>query len=74
MANGKFLSEDGRQQEQQMIQDNETERRWKILRAVACLVAWDIMLISMIMSGKIDTFYGVLFVAVFSAFFGRMTK
>jgi hypothetical protein len=71
---GKFLSEAGKRAQQQEAQDTEFDKRFRLVRAVACLIGWDSMLIYMIMAGKIDTLFGVLFVAVFSVVFGRMTK
>lgn len=71
---GKFLSEAGKKAQQQEAQDTELDKRFKLIRAIACLIGWDSMLIYMIMAGKIDTLFGVLFVAVFSVIFGRMTK
>lgn len=71
---GKFLSEAGKKAQQQEAQDTELDKRFKLVRAITCLIVWDAMLIYMIMAGKIDTLFGVLFVAVFSVIFGRMTK
>lgn len=71
---GKFLSEAGKREQQQEAQTTEFDKRFKLVRAIACLIGWDSMLIYMIMAGKIDTLFGVLFVAVFSVIFGRMTK
>ena len=71
---GKFLSEAGKKAQQQEAQDTELDKRFKLIRAITCLIGWDSMLIYMIMAGKIDTLFGVLFVAVFSVIFGRMTK
>lgn len=71
---GKFLSEAGKKAQQQEAQTTEFDKRFKLVRAIACLIGWDSMLIYMIMAGKIDTLFGVLFVAVFSVIFGRMTK
>ena len=71
---GKFLSEAGKRAQQQEAQDTELDKRFKLIRAITCLIGWDSMLIYMIMAGKIDTLFGVLFVAVFSVIFGRMTK
>jgi hypothetical protein len=71
---GKFLSEAGKKAQQQEAQTTEFDKRFKLIRAITCLIGWDSMLIYMIMAGKIDTLFGVLFVAVFSVIFGRMTK
>ena len=71
---GKFLSEAGKRAQQQEAQTTELDKRFKLVRSIVCLIGWDAILIYMIMAGKIDTLFGVLFVAVFSVIFGRMTK
>ena len=71
---GKFLSEAGKREQQHEAQITEQDKRFKLIRAIIGLVGWDAMLVYMILDGKIDTLFGVLFVAAFSALFGRMTK
>lgn len=71
---GKFLSETGKREQQHEAHTTEQDKRFKLIRAIIGLVSWDAMLVYMILDGKIDTLFGVLFVAAFSAFFGRMTK
>lgn len=72
--NGKFLSDDGRKEAQAASEKAQFDLRLTKVRAVAGLVLGDALLVYMIMGGKIDTLFGVLFLAAASAFFGRMTK
>lgn len=73
-SGGKFLSEESREQMKQEAQDRVLRRRWKRLCAASCLVLGDGLLIGMILGGKIDALFGVLFVAVLSAACGAKIK
>lgn len=71
---GKFLSEESRVQLEQEAQDRILRRRWKRIGALAALILGDGLLLGMILGGKIDTLFGVLFVAALSALCGAKVK
>lgn len=71
---GKFLNEEGREEMEQAALDRILRRRWKRIGALAALVLGDGLLLGMILGGKIDTLFGVLFVAALSALCGTKLK
>lgn len=71
---GKFLSEESRAQMEQEAVDRKIRKRWKRIGALAALILGDGLLLGMILGGKIDTLFGVLFVAVLSALCGAKVK
>ena len=71
---GKYLSEESREALVQEAQDRALRRRWKRIGTLAALILGDGLLLGMILCGKIDTLFGVLFVAVLSALCGAKVK
>jgi hypothetical protein len=54
--------------------DRKIRKRWKRIGALAALILGDGLLLGMILGGKIDTMFGVLFVAALSALCGAKVK
>lgn len=70
MKIGRYLSEESIAQMEQEAVDRKIRKRWKRIGALAALILGDGLLLGMILGGKIDTLFGVLFVAVLSALCG----
>lgn len=73
-TSGKFLSEGAKKEQAKQQKKAEWSKAKGHILTVASLAAADGVLIYMIMSGKIDQLYGVLFVAIVSAICGYQAK
>lgn len=71
---GKFLSEGAKKEQIKRQKKAEWNKVKGHVLTVAALAAADGVLIYMVMSGKIDLLYGVMFVAIVSAIGGYQAK